>query len=119
MLVLVLTFHTLISILLIVVVLLQAGRGAELGAAFGGIGQAAAGRPPTTLLTKVTAVLATLFMLSSLWLAFWYRTVPSSVVQPKQSASSTLDTPSPAASEGNTPGAAIPSTDTAPQKSQK
>ena len=102
MLAIVLTFHTLVSILLIVVVLLQAGRGAELGAAFGGIGQATAAKTPTTALTKVTAVLATLFMLSSLWLAFWYQTLPNSVVQPVQTKPSaraeTPTTPNPPAS---------------------
>ncbi len=62
--------HVLVSIFLVLVVLLQAGRGAELGAAFGGLGQATYGRTPTTPLAKLTTGLAVVFMVTSLTLAF-------------------------------------------------
>ena len=83
MLAVILTLHVIVSLFLVVLVLLQAGQGAELGAAFGGLGQSnEGGRPPATILTKMTTVLATLFMLSSLVLAFWYHRAPTSVAQP-------------------------------------
>lgn len=62
-------FHILISIVLVLVVLLQSGRGAELGAAFGGIGQATFGRGQSTFISKLTAVLAVIFMVTSLSLS--------------------------------------------------
>lgn len=62
--------HVLVSLGLIFVVLLQSGRGAELGAAFGGTGQATFGRGPATFITKFTTGLAVIFMATSLSLAF-------------------------------------------------
>jgi preprotein translocase subunit SecG len=51
-------------------VLMQSGKGAELGAAFGGVGQAQSTRSPMTGIGKATTVLAVLFMTSSLTLAY-------------------------------------------------
>lgn len=62
--------HVLVSIFLVFVVLLQTGRGAELGAAFGGMGQATFGRGQSTFITKFTTALAVIFMTTSLSLAF-------------------------------------------------
>lgn len=62
--------HVVVSLGLIFVVLLQSGRGAELGAAFGGTGQATFGRGPATFITKFTTGLAVIFMATSLSLAF-------------------------------------------------
>ena len=62
--------HVLVSILLVLIVLLQAGRGAELGAAFGSVGQATFTRGRTTFLSKFTTALAVVFMVTSLTLAF-------------------------------------------------
>lgn len=68
------TFITLIHILaclfLIFVVLIQSSKGAELGAAFGGSSQTLFGsRGAATFLSKVTAIVATLFMVTSLVLS--------------------------------------------------
>ena len=75
--------HVLVSIFLVFVVLLQTGRGAELGAAFGGMGQTTFGRGQATFITKFTTALAVIFMTTSLSLAF------ISSEQPQQSVIST------------------------------
>jgi preprotein translocase subunit SecG len=68
---LVVTVHVLVCMMIIAVVLLQAGKGADIGSAFGGSGsQAVFGSMGTpTLLGKVTAGVAIAFMLTSFWLA--------------------------------------------------
>lgn len=66
----ILIVHVLVSIFLVLIVLIQTGRGAELGAAFGGMGQATYGRTQGTFLTKLTTGLAVVFMSTSLSLAF-------------------------------------------------
>ena len=62
-------FHVLICVLLVVTVLLQAGKGGGLAGSIGG-GLASSsvlgGRTAATFLTKATTVLATAFMLSCL-----------------------------------------------------
>ena len=75
-----LVVHIIISVVLVLAVLLQSGRGAELGAAFGGVGQSQMGRAPVTLVTKITAVLAFVFLMTSLSLAFLVRERPSNSV---------------------------------------
>jgi preprotein translocase subunit SecG len=66
----VLIIHILVCFSLIGVVLLQSGKGAELGAAFGGSSQTIFGsRGAATFLNKMTTVIAVVFMLTSLSLA--------------------------------------------------
>lgn len=68
---LLLTIHVLLCLFLIVVILLQAGKGASMGAAFGGGSQTVFGpRGGQTLLSKTTAIAAVLFMVSSMLLAY-------------------------------------------------
>lgn len=62
--------HVIVSLVLVFIVLLQGGRGAELGAAFGGVGQAQGGRTPLSGIGRVTAIAALIFMLTSLSLAY-------------------------------------------------
>lgn len=63
-------FHYFICFFLIIVILLQAGRGADIGAVFGGASQTVFGsRGPTTFLNKMTAVMALAFLATSIWLA--------------------------------------------------
>lgn len=57
------TLFIVISLLLIMVVLLQKGRGGGLGAAFGGIGSTAFGTRVGDVLTWVTIVLTALFLI--------------------------------------------------------
>lgn len=75
--------HIIVSILLIITVLLQPGKGGDLGSMFGGTTESifgASGAVP--FLTKVTRVLAVLFMITSLSLGYFStRSVKSSVVK--------------------------------------
>ncbi|HEX9830200.1 MAG: preprotein translocase subunit SecG [Thermodesulfobacteriota bacterium] len=75
--------HIIVSILLIITVLLQPGKGGDLGSMFGGTTESifgASGAVP--FLTKVTRVLAVLFMITSLSLGYFStRGVKSSVVK--------------------------------------
>ena len=63
-------FQVIVAIILVFLVMLQGGRGAELGAAFGGIGQAQTVRGTMSGIAKVTAVMGGLFMALSLSLAY-------------------------------------------------
>jgi len=65
------TIHVLVCLILILVVLLQSGKGADLAGAFGGAGtQTAFGsRGPASFLSKMTTVAAILFMITSLALS--------------------------------------------------
>ncbi len=63
--------HILVSLSLVFIVLLQKGSGADMGSAFGGSSQSVFGaRGSGSFLGKVTAGLATVFMITSLSLAF-------------------------------------------------
>jgi preprotein translocase subunit SecG len=63
--------HVLACIVLILVVLLQAGKGANMGAAFGGSSQTVFGSTGAgTFLGKMTAAIAIIFMLTSLTLTY-------------------------------------------------
>jgi preprotein translocase subunit SecG len=68
----VLVVHTLIALFLIVLVLLQRGKGADAGAAFGAgaSGTVFGSRGSASFFSRATAVLATLFFVSSLGLAY-------------------------------------------------
>ena len=73
--VLVTIFHTLISFLLIIAVLMQSGKGGGLASSIGGglsSSSVLGGRSASSFLTKTTAVLATAFMLSCLLQAVSY-----------------------------------------------
>ncbi len=77
-----LTIHIIVAILLIIVVLMQRGQGADIGASFGGgssqtlFGSGGSG----SFLGKATGVLAATFMMTSLTLAFFSQQQTSSVV---------------------------------------
>lgn len=67
---LIVIFHVLICFLMIGAILLQSGKGAEIGAAFGGSSQTVFGsRGPANFLSKFTVVVAAIFMLTSFSLA--------------------------------------------------
>ena len=66
---LILILHVFVCLLIIFFVLMQSGRGAELGAAFGGVGQSQSTRSEMSGIGKATTVVAVLFMLTSLVLA--------------------------------------------------
>jgi preprotein translocase subunit SecG len=62
--------HVIVSFIMVSVILLQAGKGAEIGASFGGSSQTVFGsRGPGTFLSKLTVAAAALFMVTSLSLS--------------------------------------------------
>ncbi|HJR05017.1 MAG TPA: preprotein translocase subunit SecG, partial [Methylomirabilota bacterium] len=67
MFILIVTIHIIVSLVIVGLVLLQAGKGADIGSAFGGSGsQAVFGSMGTpTVLGKATAVVAVVFMMTS------------------------------------------------------
>ena len=69
--ILALIIHIVVSLFLIIVVLLQSGKAADLACAFGGMGSQTAFGPrgSATLLSKATTISAVLFMLTSLSLS--------------------------------------------------
>ena len=103
-------FHLLVATVLILVVLLQSGKGADIGAAFGGGSSQTVfgGRGASTFLTKLTSACAIVFMLTSLSLTIMAsRRGSSSVIgtegpRPAQSAPAQSSAPAPV------PGAAPP-----------
>ena len=63
--------HVAVCVALILIVLLQKGKGASMGAAFGGSSQTVFGSAgATSFLHKITVAAAVIFMLTSLTLAF-------------------------------------------------
>ena len=67
------SFHVLVCVFLVLVVLLQSGRAADLAGAFGGAGSQTAFGPrgAATFLSKATTFLAVVFMVTSLTLAIF------------------------------------------------
>ena len=102
--------HLLVAVGLILIVLLQSGKGADIGAAFGGGSSQTVfgGRGAATFLSKMTTAFAVLFMVTSIVLT----------ILSAQRGSSTLvgeDKPAPAAqSAPAAPAPAAPSTPAAP-----
>jgi preprotein translocase subunit SecG len=109
MFILVVTIHIIVSLVIVGLVLLQAGKGADIGSAFGGSGsQAVFGSMGTpTVLGKATAVIAAVFMITSFGLS----------IMSHRRAVSIMPASGPAA-PATTPGApaAVPAPSPAPQK---
>lgn len=71
-----LVVHVIISVSIVALILLQQGKGADAGAAFGGgsSGTVFGSQGSGTFLSRATAVLAALFFVTSLWLAYLAKT---------------------------------------------
>lgn len=70
---LIIALHVVVCLALIFIVLLQKGKGADMGAAFGGSSQTVFGSAgASSFLTKITTAAAIIFMFTSLTLAFMY-----------------------------------------------
>jgi preprotein translocase subunit SecG len=96
----VLVAHVGVALLLIGLVLLQRGKGADAGTGFGAgaSGTVFGSRGTATFFSRATGVLATVFFVTSLALAYLAteRTVPSSLLESAPAPQSTLE-PAPAA----------------------
>jgi len=91
--------HVIVCFAIMGMVLLQAGKGADIGSAFGGAGtQAVFGSMGTpTILGKITTVIALIFAITSFSLALLGGERGSSVVrEPRPAAAPAPSTPSPA-----------------------
>lgn len=95
--------HALASLALILVVLLQSGRAADLAGAFGGAGSQTAFGPrgAATFLSKATTILAVIFMLTSFSLAIFAQrggggAIPAESQPPAQEQTAPAPQPSPA-----------------------
>lgn len=123
---LILTLHLVVCLILIAVVLLQSGKGADLAGAFGGGGSQTAfgARGAGTFLSKLTTACAIIFMMTSLGLAVLYNKQTSGSVMEGVPVSQTpAQTPPPAQANPQTApaqqAAPTPSQQTTPAPSQQ
>src|SRR5467141_4500033 len=109
--------HVLMCFAIIAIVLLQAGKGADIGSAFGGAGsQAVFGSMGTpTVLGKITGAIAIIFTLTSFSLAILGGDRSSSVVRDAPPVSAPAGSPASAPSDPAAPSAPAP---TAPPASK-
>ena len=79
---LIVVVHVIVSITLILIILLQTGKGTDIGAVFGGgSSQTLFGSSgPTSFLSKLTAAAAIIFMCTSLFLAYYSGARPASSI---------------------------------------
>jgi|SRR5271154_2969237 len=105
----ILAVHVTICLVLTVVVLLQQGKGADIGAVFGGSSQTVFGSGGAgNFLTKLTGGLATAFFITSLYLAYGsnkrltssvFTGAPAPVTAPAKAAVPAAPVPAPPASK--------------------
>ena len=115
--------HVIVCVALIMIVLLQTGKGADMGAAFGGGGSQTlfGSTGASTFLSKATTVAAIVFMLTSLVLAYMssHRTadsiMPSSPAPVEQTAPAAPGESAPQESSAPAPSAPADQEQTAPQ----
>lgn len=90
--------HILVCFALILIVLLQAGKGAEMGAAFGGASQTLFGSAGAMgFLSKLTAIAAAVFMITSLLLTFSSTQQASAIIKERPAASAPEESQKPPA----------------------
>ena len=112
--ILVIVLHIIVCIALIMIVLLQTGKGADMGAAFGGgssqtlFGSTGA----STFLSKATTVAAVVFMLTSLTLAYMSGNRTASTVM--ENAPAPVEQSAPATSGADNKGTEQPSAPATP-----
>ena len=105
--------HVIVCLFLIVVVLLQSGKAADLAGAFGGMGSQTAFGPrgSATLLSKATTLAAAIFMITSLTLAILATrgaASSGSVLQRQKAPAKTSAPATPAAPQSKAPVTAPP-----------
>jgi preprotein translocase subunit SecG len=110
--ILLVVIHVTVCFLMVGAILLQSGKGAEIGASFGGSSQTVFGsRGPANFLSKFTVVVAAVFMLTALSLAILAkeRTFSSTVIDlnkketPQTSPEAPSTAPAAPATESHTP----------------
>jgi len=107
----ILALHYVVCIFLVIVILLQAGKGADMGAAFGGSSQTVFGsRGAATFLSKLTTGVAVVFLITSISLASIARN------KSKSSIVKTVAEPTPISAPAATP---APKATPAPQAAPK
>ena len=99
---LLITIHVLVCIAIIIIVLLQAGKGAEVGASFGtgGSGAIMGATTSKSFMSRLTTMTAIIFMLTSLTLAYFYGRPGDDSIMPAQAVTapaSEAPAPAPAA----------------------
>jgi preprotein translocase subunit SecG len=95
---LIIAIHILACVFLILIVLLQTGKGAEIGATFGGSSQTVFGpRGAGTILSKMTVIAAIVFMITSISLSYLKGRPGTSRLLEKEAAPSGEVTPGPEA----------------------
>ncbi len=105
--------HVVVCFVLVLVILLQAGKGGGMGSAFGGAGAQTVfgGRGAQTFLGKVTSISAGIFMLTSLTLAY-QSSRSASEVERQASAPAPFEVPGQGAggpaAPPSAPGSAVP-----------
>ena len=112
-------FHVLLAVAIIGIVLLQRGKGADAGAGFGAgaSGTVFGARGSASFLSRTTAVLATLFFLTSLGLTYLFsqqKEATSVVDTVTQEAPAPVTTPAPLPSLPAAPATSTPAPTTAP-----
>jgi preprotein translocase subunit SecG len=105
---LLLMLHVLVCLALIAIVLIQGGKGADIGAAFGaGSSQTVFGASGgQSFMGKLTSGVAIVFMLTSLLLAYFYASPGSSTIMPEtmeQAAPAAPAAPAPTPAENAQP----------------
>jgi preprotein translocase subunit SecG len=115
-------FHVLLAVAIIGIVLLQRGKGADAGAGFGAgaSGTVFGARGSASFLSRTTAVLATLFFLTSLGLTYLFsqqKEATSVVDTVTQEAPAPVTSPAPLPSLPATPATSAPAPATAPTTS--
>jgi len=107
--------HVIVSVALILVILLQTGKGSDIGAVFGGgSSQTLFGSTgPTSFLSKLTAGAAVVFMLTSLFLAYFSGSSASRSIMKSGAAAPVQTMPAPPAGMPAAP-AGVPAMPAAP-----
>ena len=104
--------HVIVCIALIMIVLLQTGKGAEMGAAFGGATQTVFGSSgPAGFLNKLTTAVAIFFMITSLSLCYLSGRLPIPTIMEQQAEQTEQAMPS---TEAVPAGETMPATEEVP-----
>lgn len=104
--------HIIVCLFMVLVVLLQTGKGAEMGAAFGGSAQTMFGsRGAATFLSKLTTTSAVVFMLTSFALAFMASRT-ATIIPEKQAPAAVEEQAAPPTDTGGVPAESAAPVDT-------